>query len=421
MIYVKLYERGYSGNTLYRYFVKFCAKYTVLLKYSVRDVQSLWRMSIDYGSGISCVIYDGCAVGNIVKPCNVILQDIYGDIKSKHKSILKCCKVCLNEIRISKTDTNLTKTADNAVDDIGSVYSTDREKHSELTGDKHLPPQGLLNPSNHCYINSVLQVASRVLTDFNKDIHFNNNHEGRLVKSLLESAKHMHNLNLNHVKSVFGKFRNFFNGSRQQDAHECLMLVFDIFHEGNKFSLLSDVDDEESVISLKKQLFHFSLYHQFKCVQCDIDSSHFSHNYFHNIDPKFKHKITELLNYSLISKQTKICNFCRTNTLHNEVINFEHLPKVMTIVINRFDYNDIGRKNKIPILLEKHIKLNSSKYSLIASIQHHNQKGYASSGHYTSTIFHPDVIYYCNDNHIQIHNYEELSDDVYVILYACDD
>ena len=156
-------------------------------------------------------------------------------------------------------------------------------------------------------------------------------------------------------------------------------------------------------------------------MQCDIDSSHFSHNYFHNIDPKFKHKITELLNYSLISKQTKICNFCRTNTLHNEVINFEHLPKVMTIVINRFDYTDIGRKNKIPILLEKHIKLDSSKYSLIASIQHHNHKGYASSGHYTSTIFHPDVIYYCNDNHIQIHNYEELSDDVYVVLYACDD
>ena len=116
-----------------------------------------------------------------------------------------------------------------------------------------------------------------------------------------------------------------------------------------------------------------------------------------------------------------MCNFCHTNTLHNEVINFLHLPKVITIVVNRFDYTDIGRKNRTPILLEKHIQLNSSKYSLIASIQHQNHKNCSSTGHYTSTVFYPDVVYHCNDNYIQIHNFEELSDDVYIVLYACDD
>ena len=154
----------------------------------------------------------------------------------------------------------------------------------------------------------------------------------------------MHNINLNYVKSLFGKFHNFFNGSRQQDAHGCLMLLFDVFHEGTKFCLLLDVDDEESVISLKKQLFHLSLFHQFKCAQCEIDLSHFSHNCFHNRDLKFKHKVTDLLNDSFMNKRTQMCNFCRTNTLHNEVINFVHLPKVITIVVNRFDYTDIGQK-----------------------------------------------------------------------------
>jgi ubiquitin C-terminal hydrolase len=414
MIYVKLYERGYSSNTLYRYFVKFCAKYSVLLKYSVRDVQSLWSMSIEYRSGISCVIYDGNAVDDIVKPCNVILQDIYGNIKSKYKSILKSCKVCL-----SKTESNIKHFAENVDENINSKHSTDRDNCNEITNDNHLPPQGLLNPSNHCYINSVLQVVSRVLTTLNIDIHFNNNHEGKLMRALFESTKEVRNLN--YVKSLFGKFHNFFNGSRQQDAHECLMLLFDVFHEGTKFSLLLGVDDEESVISLKKQLFQFSLYHQFKCVKCEINSSHYSHNYFHNINPKFKHKLTDLLNYSLTNERTKMCNFCHTNTLHNEVINFMHLPKVITIVVNRFDYTDIGRKNRTPILLEKHIQLNSSKYSLIASIQHQNHKSCSSSGHYTSTVFYPDVVYHCNDNYIQIHNFEEISDDVYIVLYACDD
>ena len=82
------------------------------------------------------------------------------------------------------------------------------------------------------------------------------------------------------------------------------MLLFDIFYEGTKFSLLLDEDDEESAISLKKQLCHFTLYQQFEYVHCEIDSSQFSHKYFHYIDPKFKH--TELLSYSLINKKIPI-------------------------------------------------------------------------------------------------------------------
>ena len=420
LIYVKLYERGYSGNILYRYFVKCCSKYPVQQKYGVKDVQSLWRMSLDYRSGISCVIYDEDAVENVVKPCNVILKDIYGNIKSKHKSILKSCKVCLDRINISGTKTNSPNTKDIS-DDINLQHSSDLHNLSSINDEIHLPPQGLFNPSNHCYVNSVLQVASRILANLNIDVQFNDNYEGKLVKTLIDSTKHMSNINLNDVKTLFGKFHRLFDGSRQQDAHECLMLLFDIFHQGTKYSLLSDVDDEESIISLKKQLFYFSFKHRFKCLQCNIDSSHFSYNYFHNIDPKYKHGITELLGYSLNSKPYKMCNVCHTNTLHNEVINFVQLPKILTIVVNRFHHIDIGRKNNTPIILEKHIYINSSKYSLIASIQHHSHKGFASSGHYTSTIFYPNIIYHCNDSHIQIHNYKELSDDVYVVLYACDD
>ena len=353
LIYVKMYERGYSGDILYRYFVKCCSKYPVQQKYGVKDVQSLWRMSLDYRSGISCVIYDEDAVENVVKPCNAILKDIYGNIKSKHKSILKSCKVCLDRINISGTKTNSPNTKDIS-DDINLQHSSDLHNLSSINDEIHLPPQGLFNPSNHCYVNSVLQVASRVLANLNIDVQFNDNYEGKLVKTLIDSTKHMSNINLNDVKTLFGKFHRLFDGSRQQDAHECLMLLFDIFHQGTKYSLLSDVDDEESIISLKKQLFYFSFKHRFKCLQCNIDSSHFSYNYFHNIDPKYKHGITELLGYSLNSKPYKMCNVCHTNTLHNEVINFVQLPKILTIVVNRFHHIDIGHSNNTPIILKKH-------------------------------------------------------------------
>ena len=291
---------------------------------------------------------------------------------------------------------------------------------SECTDDAHIPPRGLSNPSNHCYVNSVLQVASRVLIGLNNDINFSKNYEGTLMKALIDSTNPMSNVYLNYVKSLFSRFHSFFNGSRQQDAHECLMLLFDIFHEGTKWSLL-DVYDEESEISLKKQLFRFSIYHRFKCMECENESSHSAYKYFHTIDPRYKYRIVELIDHSFDSKLYKMCNYCHKNTLHKEKGNFEHLPKVLTIMVNRFDTTNRRRKINTPIILEQQIKLNTSSYSLIASIHHHNHDGSSTSGHYTSTIFYPSVIYHCNDNHIKICNYKEMSDDVYVALYACDD
>ena len=116
-----------------------------------------------------------------------------------------------------------------------------------------------------------------------------------------------------------------------------------------------------------------------------------------------------------------MCNFCHQNTWHNEIANFEHVPKIMTLLVNRFDPFNARRKNNIPFILEKHIRLNSSHYSLIASIHHHSHGGCASSGHYTSTIYYPNVIYHCSDSHIQVDKYKELSDNVYVVLYARDE
>ena len=268
MIYIKLFERGYSRNIFYKYFGKFCSKYPVLLKHGVKEVQLLWEMSIDFRSGVSCVVYDVDAVESIVKPCNIILHDIYGDIKSKYKSILKSCKVCLDKIHISNTESKLTSTTD----DIPTHGPSD----CVSTGENHSPPQALLNPSNHCYINSVLQVTSRVLVDLDIDIKFNSNYEGEVVKALCDSTKPSSNISLNYVKSLLSTFHSFFNGSHQQDAHECLLLLFDIFHEATKFNLVLGVDDEESVISLKNScsISRCAIFSYVLNVRCSHDTFH---------------------------------------------------------------------------------------------------------------------------------------------------
>ena len=61
MVRSKLCSRGYKEKLMHKYFLKFCKNYPVLLKYGVRDDESLWLST--YHSDVStCCITDQMAV-----------------------------------------------------------------------------------------------------------------------------------------------------------------------------------------------------------------------------------------------------------------------------------------------------------------------------------------------------------------------
>ena len=116
-----------------------------------------------------------------------------------------------------------------------------------------------------------------------------------------------------------------------------------------------------------------------------------------------------------ISKLTKACISCNSNTVHEETIKVELPPDILTIVINRFGHGLLGAKNKYNIHLDSEILVASDKYILIGSIHHHGNT--VTSGHYTSNIFYPDSAYICNDNHITPLTHFEASNSVYIAFY----
>ena len=93
MLYNKLERRGYSGKILLKYFLKFCTQYPAATKYSVTDGESLWLMVENYCTTKSCCVYDYDAIDDIVKPCTVVLTDMYFKEKAKQTPFLKPCTV----------------------------------------------------------------------------------------------------------------------------------------------------------------------------------------------------------------------------------------------------------------------------------------------------------------------------------------
>ena len=91
-------------------------------------------------------------------------------------------------------------------------------------------------------------------------------------------------------------------------------------------------------------------------------------------------------------------------------------PNILILVVNRFRFDTNASKDHTKIIIEKRMWYRSVYYDLIGTIHHH---GYSlSSGHYTSKIYHNDLIYNCDDENITIDdNHEKTSSNVYLIFY----
>ena len=98
----------------------------------------------------------------------------------------------------------------------------------------------------------------------------------------------------------------------------------------------------------------------------------------------------------------KYCNVCTKDTSHHESVCFEDPPKVLTILLNRFEFLQHSRKLKTCITIDKHLNFDSGSFELVGFIEHHGDT--PSSGHYTSRLFYMDAAYNCDDHVISKFN-----------------
>ena len=401
MLYDKLHSRGFSKTILVRYFLKFCSRYPINIKFGFSDGCALWQSVLKDCAIRSCCVYDYEAISELTKPCRVVVDKI------QHDESLDC------EYLDHSTSSSDTVSFEEDNEDTVSVNS--------VLPIVNFIPQSLANPKNHCYINSVLQVLYRILMHFNEDIHFNSNAEGCLVKSLVDGVRSDSQDSLSCFKQQLARYGQFFNGSNQQDVAECFGFLLEILHLGTKENLLSlpnadTVEDDQFICSLTKRLFLFNLKHHIQCLKCRLISLSYSESRTYILYPSNGCSIEDILSESTHSFFDKTCLCCDSITKHEEILSFEHPPEILVFIISRFNNNTVDNKNRDNIYVSDTVTVSSCSYKRIGSVHHHGST--ISSGHYTSNIWFSDTAFLCNDAQILPLKDITFSDSIYMIFYA---
>ena len=398
MLYSKLNTRGYSGTILKRFFLKFCGRFPIDIKYDFSDGNALWERIFGPNNSFSCCIYDYEAVKSIIRPCKVVLSDIDS---AQSKTLIMDDLPCTSYPNLSKSSETLS----------------DDETETSV----FIPPP-LENPSNHCYVNSTLQIVLRILFHFDDSFHTNNNSEGCLIRCLMDDFHSNPSCCLLEFKKRLARLNVFFNGRIQRDVLEAFSYIMDIMHFGTRENLLGDntpsgLGDDQFVYSLTKRLFLFTLKQSMTCLTCRLNTITYSESKTHFIYPRSNCSIKELLELCVNSSYTKFCICCDDNKSHEVCTRIEHPPEILVLVINRFSANVVGDKNRDCILINNVLMIANVRFELLGSIHHHGNT--IQSGHYTSNVFYPESAYTCNDNHIiALPNTESSSNSVYLVFYG---
>ena len=379
-------------------FLKFCGSYPAPSKYGVHDGFSLWEFTTDDILATSCYVFDHGAVRKLTKQCSIVLRDI------RPKELIT---IPLND---SPPSPNTDVSSHSPESEILNIYTSEFSE-----------PIGLFNPAEHCYLNAVLQIIFR-LREFDVGIFsVNDNEEGRLVRMLYDGFRSNSGVVLSQFKIDLATYDSFFDGMVQRDAHECLDRLVKILHEGTKLCLV-DMDVSMSSLdalttSYPKSLFEFTLKKTYTCRNCGLDSFFFSQSSNLNVYPAIQSGIDILIENSLSGTLIKNCVSCNNDTSHYESISFEYPPKVLTILINRFEFLQHSRKLKTNVTINKHLTFNSDLYDLVGVIEHHGNT--LSSGHYTSRLYYPDAAYNCDDHNISNFNHSIVlnSQKAYITFY----
>ena len=184
-----------------------------------------------------------------------------------------------------------------------------------------------------------------------QDILINNNSEGHIVKSLLHSLQSGSETEMAKLKSNLSMYSRFFDGVVQRDAYECFQQLLNILHERTRHSILSfdggsEFDDDEFVTSVTKSNFTFILKKTLACMDCEKMSVSYIPSFDFNIYPSNLKNIESLMSETMTSTIQKSCSCVDENTNHSETLEFEELPKILFVVVNRYSIDSRSSKNE---------------------------------------------------------------------------
>ena len=376
--------------------------------------ESLWYRSFLDISKTTCKIQDVKAVKNITRPCSIVLKDVVAPAyRVTHHNTLAEPMDCKQQ----------------AVSDGPKTVSKDHSGSTD-TNTQIIPsytPMGLANPSNHCYVNSTLQVLYRAVFSISvtNQTTFSNNQEGDFAKAFLGCQDLGSSLSVQDLKTLLQAFNHFFDGTQQRDALECLLRILDILHEGTKTNFLglgenildgSLADDMET--SLCRDYFTYTTKQTMVCDFCSSSTITYSQDNTLHVYPSLKCNLSQIIENSLSDSVMKNCIHCMQNSMHSMTRQITQSPRILFVIVSRYDFSLTARKNKGKVKVHRQVTINSFTYNLIAAIHHHGEE--TTSGHYTARSFYSDASYFLNDQlvrNLKDDNY--ISDSVYILLYEC--
>ena len=121
---------------------------------------------------------------------------------------------------------------------------------------------------------------------------------------------------------------------------------------------------------------------------------------------------------TMTSTIQKSCSCVDENTNHSETLEFEELPKILFVVVNRYSIDSRSSKNESFIIINNQMIINGHIFDHIATIYHHGCL--TSSGHYTSKLSYTNTCYICDDHNVSTSDimHIEQSKSCYIVLYA---
>lgn len=335
---------------------------------------------------------------------------------------------------------------------------------------------GIQNEENVCYLNSVLQIffnldkLNEYIDKSNFDSTTSSNFINRYKKTwdIIKSEKfEIDTENVicsSYIKNYLEKYNNMYEGCYQHDAHEILVSILNLLHEGfvknfNKqipemlvcntiFNVPMDkliFFSQQCWINEIKRDSHSIINNLFKGqirskITCQICLSEFNKfDTFNNLTLPIPDLDMEKIDINLCIKEfcesefmcdknKFFCNNCNKNTEAIKEIILWKLPIYLILHFNRFIYNEETyelEKNDTSIDFPiKNFKLNnnslyanpSSNYNLTGSVIHHGDT--IVCGHYTSEIIVNDKIYNLDDE--EIIQKEKFNDKPYLLIYKMD-
>ena len=137
---------------------------------------------------------------------------------------------------------------------------------------KHIHPFGIINPKNHCYMNSVIQLFFSILRTISHNFQFNSSTEGSISKFIFEIAHSVSSsTDVDAQKFRLVQYDKFYGGEQKEDASECLMVLIELINKGS-VPYCGSNDNNSTGVSLSEILFPFMLEKYIVCDACGLRS-----------------------------------------------------------------------------------------------------------------------------------------------------